>query len=149
MPFSSAGFKSALQASFEQTSKTEGEAVEKIADAIATYYGGVGIPVSVMAPPPGPSEFKDTAAAELEGMSADGAFPEKLKAAVMAVANLIKDRVPTAVNTVVLVEEPDYSSLNSGSRSSEAAASLIADQTDAATASWTQTPNGGTSGPWT
>ena len=148
MPFNSAEFKSALQTSFEETSKTENGAVEKIADAIATYYAGVAIPVSAMANPPGPTTFKDTAAAELEGMSADGAFPEKLKEAVMAVANLIRDEA-SGLNTVVLVEEPDYSSLNSGSRSSEAAASLIADQTDAATASWTQTPSGGTSGPWT
>jgi hypothetical protein len=148
MPFSSAGFKSALQSSFEQTSKTEGEAVEKIADAIATYYAGVVLPVSAMAPPPEPSEFKDTAAAELEGMSADGAFPEKLKEAVMAVANLIKERAVPA-NTVSVTPEPDYSGLNSGHRSAEDAAALIVAQTGEATSTWTQMPSGGASGPWT
>ena len=146
MPFNSAGFKSALQASFEETSKTEGGAVEKIADAIATYYAGVGLPVAAMAPPPGPSEFKDTAAAELEGMSADGAFPEKLKAAVMAVANLIKERA-AAANTVSVTPEPDYSGLNSGHRSAEEAASLIASQTNEATSNWKQLTNGSSSPP--
>ena len=149
MPFNSEGFKAALQSSFEETSKAENGAVEKIADAIATYYGGVGLPVSAMAPPPEPSEFKDAAASELEGMSSMNAFPEKLKAAVMAVANLIKDRA-AAANTVAVTPEPDYSSLNSGLRSAEEAAALIASQTDEATSAWRQLPNGASAAvPWT